>query len=86
MMTNESMIIIGIAVGLNVIIIKVKLDKKRYADSALDASILIVLSMLFKGTISGLVVATISSVLVSVYLWFSPPNINIEKWKKKLNI
>jgi len=64
---------IGIALAFNLISIKYKLERGRKADAILDGGILALVSILFSGTISGLVVATYASAIISVYLWFSPP-------------
>ena len=68
-----ALIVIGITVAFNLIIIKLKLERVRYSDAALDAGVLAGLSFLFMGTISGLMVATVASAIVSIYLWFYPP-------------
>ena len=73
-MSNTTiLIIIGFVVAFNLIIIKHKFEKERLSDAALDALVLVGLSFLFKQTISGLMVATIASAIVSIYLWFYPP-------------
>ena len=69
----ESIFIMGIAVAINVIVIKFKIDRERYSDAFLDATILVALGFVFMGTITGLQIATVASSLVSLYLWFSPP-------------
>lgn len=58
---------------MNVLIIKWKAEKKRYEDAAFDAALLILLSWVFSGSYGGLVVATISSAIISLYLIASPP-------------
>lgn len=67
------LLLIGIAVAFNFLTIKVKLEKHRYADAILDASLLAILSFLFGGTYSGLVVSTIASAIISLYLYKYPP-------------
>lgn len=68
-------LIIGIATALNFIIIKAKIDKKRYEDAAFDASMLALLAFLFSGSYGGLVVAMVSSLAISGYLYLSPPKL-----------
>ena len=68
-------LIIGIAVAFNFLVIKAKLERQRYADAGLDASLLVVISLLFSGSFGGLVTATIASAIVSIYLFFFPPKL-----------
>jgi hypothetical protein len=66
---------IGIAVAFNFLIIKVKFEKQRYADAILDLALLATISLLFAGSFGGLVVATIASAIVSLYLLVFPPKL-----------
>lgn len=66
-------ILIAIATAFNILIIKTKLEKKRYEDAALDAGVLILLSLVFRGSYGGLVVATISSAIISLMFLWNPP-------------
>jgi hypothetical protein len=66
-------LIIGIATALNIIIIKMKLEKKRWEDATLDASLLVLITIVFGGSYAGLVVGTIASMVISFYLYASPP-------------
>lgn len=66
-------LIIGIATAFNILIIKIKVEKRRYEDALFDGAILIALSMVFGGTYGGMVVATITSAIISVYFMASPP-------------
>ena len=85
-------IIIAIAAAFNMLVIKWKVEHKRYEDATLDTVILIVLSSIFASTLGGMIIATISSFIASIYLLFSPPKFlsNIdssnwkEEWKKRL--
>ena len=72
--------IIGFAVAFNCLVIKHKLEKQRWADGLLDAALLVVLSVLFMGSFGGLVVATIASALISVYLYIFPPKLPAFSW------
>jgi hypothetical protein len=67
------LLIIGIAAAINILVIKVKVEKKRYGDATMDGSILVLLSYVFGGTFNGLITATVASSVVSIYLWFFPP-------------
>jgi Ca2+/Na+ antiporter len=66
-------IIIGIVTALNFIVIKAKIERKRYEDAVFDFCMLIVLAFLFAGSYAGMVVAMTSSLVISLYLLFSPP-------------
>lgn len=74
-------LIIGIAVAFNVIVILIKGKLKRYMDAGLDFAVLCTLSLVFGGTYSGLVAATIASFIVSLYLFVSPPKLDFSRFK-----
>jgi len=65
--------IISVATFINFASVKVKFDKHRYSDAVLDLGIFAAISFMFSGTITGLTIGMISSALLSIYLWFSPP-------------
>ncbi len=66
-------LLIGIVTALNLIFIKFKFDRSRWEDGFLDLMLLMILSFIFGGSYAGLVVATITSLIISIYLFFSPP-------------
>lgn len=66
-------ILIGIVSAFNLIIIKVKLEKKRYEDAVFDLSLMTLLAFLFSGSYGGMVVAMVASLAISIYLLASPP-------------
>ena len=66
-------LIIGIAVAANIIIIKMKFDRKRYEDGIFDSLLLGLITIIFGGSYAGLVVGTIASCFISLYLFASPP-------------
>ena len=66
-------LVIGLVTAINLIVIKKKVDKKRYQDAALDATLFILVVMLFAGSYAGMVVAMIASMVVSIYLYANPP-------------
>jgi len=72
-MSGIQILIVGLAVAFNVLIIKYKLEKSRYFDAGLDAATLVLLSLLFAGSLGGLQIATVASAIVSIYLWYNPP-------------
>ena len=71
------LLIMGLAVSFNIIIILWKFSKDRIADAVLDASILATVTFVFSGTYSALVVGTIASCVVSIYLLINPPKIGM---------
>ena len=72
-MNSIIMIVMGIAVAFNLIIIKWKIEHERYSDALLDGIVLVLLGIIFAGTISGLMVGTVASAIVSLYLMIVPP-------------
>ena len=66
-------LITGIAVAFNLMVIKWKYEKKRYSDAALDATCLFIVTTVFSGTYGSLVVGTIASAIISIYLYIFPP-------------
>ena len=67
------LLIIGVVTALNIIIIMVKYKADRILDATLDLSLLIAIAIVFGGSFAGLVVGTITSLIISAYLYFSPP-------------
>lgn len=68
-------IVIGIAVFFNIAVVKWKFDHKRYTDAIVDGTLLVAVTMVFSGSYGALVVGTIASALVSLYLLISPPRL-----------
>ena len=66
-------LITGIAVAFNLMVIKWKFEKRRYGDASLDACSLFIVTTVFSGTYGSLVVGTIASAIISVYLYIYPP-------------
>ena len=66
-------LIIALATAFNLIVIKWKLEKKRYEDAILDGMTLLALASVFGGTMGGMIIATITSFVISLYLLISPP-------------
>lgn len=66
-------ILIGIISAFNLLIIKFKLDKKRFEDAILDTALMVVLAYLFSGSYAGMVVAMVASLVISIFLFISPP-------------
>lgn len=70
-------LIIGVAVFFNIAFLKWKFDRERYGDATLDLILLVLVALLFSGSYGALVVGTIASALVSLFLFFSPPRFPI---------
>ena len=71
-------LIVGIAVFFNIAVIKWKFDKRRFADATLDLTLLILVMILFRGSYGALVVGTVASALISLFLLASPPKIKVK--------
>ena len=56
-----------------------KIKRKKYESLIIDALMFVITSLLFAGSLIGMSIAFVSSVLFSVYLFFFEP-----KWIKKL--
>ena len=68
-------IVIGLAVAFNCMIIKVKFERERTADGFLDTALLVLITIVFNGTYGALVVGTIASAFISVFLLLQPPKL-----------
>ena len=58
---------------MNLIVLKWKFERERYGDLFLDITALILLNMMFGGTVSGMMIAMMASAMISTYLFFNPP-------------
>lgn len=67
------LILMAIATVFNFIILRLKYARERYEDLSIDVIVLVTLTWMFGGTMSGMVVAMIASMFMSIYLWFFPP-------------
>lgn len=70
--------IVGIVSAVNLIVLKLKFDAKRYLDAMLDLTLYILLVRFSGDTLGGLVIATTGSLLVSIFLYFSPPKFGMK--------
>lgn len=70
---NMEFIIIGIVSAINLIIIVHKFRKGRVTDGVFDSLLFTLMASMFSGSYGGMVVAMISSLVISIYLWASPP-------------
>ena len=74
-------IAMGIVTFFNLLVLKIKYEKGRTADLIMDVAALIVLNYFFGGTLTGMLVAMIASLCMSIYLWFWPPK--FELWNQQ---
>jgi len=66
-------LVLGLVVAVNFIIVKLKLDRKRWEDAVFDVATLFTIMLLFSGSFAGLVVGSVASLFISVYFFISPP-------------
>lgn len=81
------LVILGIVAAVNLWVIKLKFDRKRYEDAVVDLILFGVLAYMFSGSYAGMIVATVASLCISIFLFVSPPKFGTEIRKnlKKLN-
>jgi hypothetical protein len=72
------LLIIGVAVAANILLILIKYERKRYQDATLDLILLLTVTVVFGGSFGGLVVSTIASAIISLYLLANPPKLNFD--------
>ena len=66
-------LLIGIVTAINIIIVKMKFERRRWEDATLDLTLLVIITLVFGGSYAGLVVGTVASMVISIYLYASPP-------------
>ena len=71
-------LVIGIIVAANIIFILYKFKQGRLSDAVLDSALLFLVTVVFMGSYAGLVVGTVASLLVSIYLYANPPSVNFD--------
>jgi len=75
-------LIMGFATAFNILVIFKKLELKRYQDAFFDTSFLIILTLVFAGSIAGMMIGTVASAVVSVYFFFNTPKFLSFDFKK----
>jgi len=65
-------IALGFAVLFQFIILRVKFNRGMYSDIAVDVGMLVLLNIVFGGSILGVVSATAGATLISLYLMWKP--------------
>lgn len=76
MLSAGMIFILGLALFFNIAVIKLKLERERYADATLDGVVLVGLAWFMGGTLNGMILATVASAMFSIYLWISPPQVD----------
>jgi hypothetical protein len=66
-------LLIGIVTAINIIVVKMKFERGRWEDGSLDLTLLVIITLVFGGSYAGLVVGTVASMVISIYLYASPP-------------
>lgn len=66
-------LVLGLVVAVNFIVVKLKLDRKRWEDALFDVLTMATVMMLFSGSYAGLVVGSVASLFISLYFFISPP-------------
>ncbi len=73
------------ATFLNLVTILYKLKHNSIPNAIVDLAVLILLTYVFGGSTAGLAIATITSALFSVYLFFDPVEVNLPSRTRKKN-
>lgn len=71
------MIIAAICTAFNFLIVLYKFQTKRYLHALVDTACFVSIAFLFAGTISGLQIGMMASMIVSLYLLVRPPKLSI---------
>lgn len=66
------LVIIGVAVALNLLIVLRKFQNGQYFNALIDGTLLVLVALVFSMSTDALVIGTIGSLIVSVYLIFYP--------------
>ena len=66
-------LLIAFATAFSIHIIKVKAERCRYEDEVFDCLLLLTLTFVFEGSFGGMVVAAVTSMMISLYFFISPP-------------
>lgn len=66
-------LVLGLVVAVNFIVVKMKLDRKRWEDAIFDVLTMLTVMALFSGSYAGLIVGSVASLFISLYFFASPP-------------
>lgn len=70
-------IALGIATAFNFIVLKLKIESGRYSDVILDIFAIVVLMLIFGGTLGGMIISMVASAIISLYLLVYPPRFQL---------
>ena len=66
----ELILVGGLLTALSIAVLLHKIKKKRYEDAAIDTGITAFLFTAFAGSLAGMSIAVVASLLISIYLLF----------------
>lgn len=66
-------LVLGLVVAVNFIVVKMKLDRKRWEDAIFDLATMVIVLSMFSGSYAGLIVGSVASLFISLYFFASPP-------------
>lgn len=69
-------VVIGLAASFNLFIIYLKIEKKKFINAALDVLALVILSSMFGQFAGGMVIATVASAVISLFLMIKNPTLD----------
>jgi hypothetical protein len=70
-------LIMGVALAFNILVILWKLDNDQKLNAILDGLILVLLTIVFGGSTAALMIGTIASLIISIYLFLNPPELRM---------
>lgn len=70
--------LVGLAVAFNILIVIWKLTNNRKFDGFIDGTLLVLVAIVFSGSQGALVIGTIGSMIVSLYLLIKPLRLNFD--------
>lgn len=71
------LILVGIAVAFNILVVLWKLQNERLLDGVIDGLLLATVAVVFSGSTAALIIGTVGSALVSLYLLFKPIKVSL---------
>jgi hypothetical protein len=70
-------LIMGVALAFNILVILWKMDNDQKLNAILDGIILVLLTIVFGGSTAALMIGTIASLIISIYLFLNPPELRM---------
>ncbi len=72
---ETTILIVAIATFINLVVIYVKIQMKKYEHAIVDAGLFMLIVYLFNGSVAGMQVGMIASALMSIFLLIFPPKL-----------